>query len=51
MSPPAAARRLPAAPGVYRFRDAAGEVLYLGRAVDLRRRVLAYWSDLRDRRG
>jgi excinuclease UvrABC nuclease subunit len=47
--PPAVAL-LPHEPGVYRFRDAAGTVLYLGRAVDLRRRVASYWGDLRDRR-
>ncbi len=40
---------LPAAPGVYRFRDAAGRVLYLGRATHLRGRVASYWGDLRDR--
>jgi excinuclease ABC subunit C len=52
--PPGSARalaaRLPPAPGVYRFRDAAGRVLYLGRAVSLRRRVASYWGDLGDRR-
>jgi len=41
---------LPPAPGVYRFRDQAGRVLYLGRAVSLRRRVQSYWGDLGDRR-
>jgi excinuclease ABC subunit C len=41
--------RLPLAPGVYQFRDAAGDVLYLGRAVSLRRRVVSYWGDLRGR--
>jgi excinuclease ABC subunit C len=46
---PAAVRCLPGEPGVYRFRDAAGRVLYLGRAVDLRRRVGSYWGDLGDR--
>jgi excinuclease ABC subunit C len=46
---PAAVRSLPAEPGIYRFRDAAGRVLYLGRAVDLRRRVGSYWGDLGDR--
>ena len=44
------AARLPPAPGVYRFRDQAGRVLYVGRAVSLRRRVLSYWGDLGDRR-
>jgi len=41
--------RLPSAPGVYRFRDAGGRVLYVGRAVQLRRRVASYWLDLRGR--
>ena len=45
----AQAALLPAAPGVYRFRDASGRVLYLGRATQLRSRVASYWSDLRDR--
>jgi len=40
---------LPLAPGIYRFRDQAGRVLYVGRAVSLRRRVLSYWGDLGDR--
>jgi excinuclease ABC subunit C len=40
---------LPSAPGVYRFRDATGRVLYLGRATHLRSRVASYWGDLRDR--
>jgi excinuclease ABC subunit C len=43
------ALRLPAAPGVYRFSDAAGRVLYLGRAASLRRRVVSYWGDLGER--
>jgi excinuclease ABC subunit C len=41
---------LPSAPGVYRFRDARGGILYIGRAVDLRRRVGSYWSSLDRRR-
>ena len=47
---PDAVAALPAAPGVYRFRDAGGRVLYVGRAGELRRRVGSYWGDLRDRR-
>jgi excinuclease UvrABC nuclease subunit len=43
-------RHLPSEPGVYRFRDGEGEVLYVGRAAQLRSRVASYWSDLRDRR-
>ena len=43
------AARLPGGPGVYRFRDSRGRVLYVGRAVNLRRRVISYWGDLGDR--
>ena len=49
LPPISAAASLPLAPGVYRFRDQAGRVLYIGRAVSLRRRVLSYWGDLGDR--
>ncbi|MET0417743.1 MAG: GIY-YIG nuclease family protein [Actinoplanes sp.] len=42
--------KLPAGPGVYRFRDARGRALYIGRATHLRHRVGSYWSDLRGRR-
>jgi len=45
----AVAARLPTEPGVYRFRDVRGRVLYVGRAVNLRRRATSYWSDLDDR--
>jgi excinuclease ABC subunit C len=46
---PGAVARLPGTPGVYRFRDEHGRVLYIGRATSLRSRVASYWSDLRDR--
>lgn len=49
MRPPTSVARIPAEPGVYRFRDRAGGVLYIGRAVNLRRRVRSYWGDLRGR--
>ncbi len=45
----AAVARLPSGPGVYRFRDGAGRVLYIGRAGSLKRRVGSYWCDLGDR--
>src|SRR5213076_2008485 len=48
-TPLVGAADLPQAPGVYRFRDRAGRVLYIGRAISLRRRVLSYWGDLGDR--
>jgi excinuclease UvrABC nuclease subunit len=45
MGAPGAIAGLPVAPGVYRFRDACGGVLYIGRATALRNRVASYWSD------
>ena len=41
---------LPRQPGVYRFRDVAGRVMYVGRATDLRSRTRSYWGDLAGRR-
>ncbi|ORV12663.1 hypothetical protein AWB95_12180 [Mycobacterium celatum] len=38
------AERLPHRPGVYLFRGPAGEVLYVGTAIDLRRRVFQYFN-------
>jgi len=49
VSPRDQVARLPPGPGVYRFHDAAGRVLYVGRAVSLRRRVASYWGNLGDR--
>lgn len=34
---------LPSAPGVYQFEDAHGTLLYVGKSVDLRRRVRSYF--------
>lgn len=42
--------QLPCTPGVYRFRDVDGRVLYIGRATELRPRVASYWSGLRGRK-
>jgi hypothetical protein len=51
---PEALASLPASPGVYRFLDEAGEVLYVGKSVNLRARVISYFAgeprDGKDRR-
>jgi len=41
---------MPSRPGVYRMSDAAGNVLYVGKAKDLGRRVASYFSRSLDRR-
>ncbi|MCA9755116.1 MAG: nucleotide excision repair endonuclease [Candidatus Eisenbacteria bacterium] len=38
--------RLPAVPGVYRFRDADGRLLYVGKALDLSRRIPEHFRPL-----
>jgi excinuclease ABC subunit C len=40
---------LPTAPGVYLFRDAKGEILYIGKAASLRARVRSYFRQDRNR--
>lgn len=48
--PSAARHRLPREPGVYVFRDANGRPLYVGKAKDLRRRLLGHFSRAAARR-
>jgi len=40
-----AAGSVPDAPGVYRFRDATGRVIYVGKAKSLRNRLNSYFAD------
>jgi excinuclease ABC subunit C len=37
---------IPDSPGVYRFRDASGRVIYVGKAKSLRQRLNSYFADL-----
>ncbi len=42
LDPDSLRSRLPARPGVYLFKDDAGRILYVGKAKDLRKRVMSY---------
>ena len=44
-------RDLPDSPGCYLFRDARGKIIYVGKAVSLRKRVQSYFRDASLRRG
>ena len=37
---------IPTEPGVYRFRDEHGRVIYVGKAKNLRSRLSSYFADL-----
>jgi len=37
---------IPESPGVYRFRDPGGRVIYVGKAKSLRQRLNSYFADL-----
>jgi excinuclease ABC subunit C len=37
---------IPESPGVYRFRDTQGRVIYVGKAISLRQRLNSYFADL-----
>lgn len=43
-------RTLPEAPGIYMMKNRTGEILYIGKAGNLRRRVGSYFSKSHDRR-
>ncbi|MBN1105348.1 MAG: excinuclease ABC subunit UvrC [Deltaproteobacteria bacterium] len=43
LAPDTLRRTLPDAPGVYLFKDRAGEVIYVGKAKNLRKRALSYF--------
>lgn len=49
--PPGGLGELPAEPGIYRFYDEAGDLLYVGKAADLRRRLSSYFAPGRRREG
>lgn len=47
LDPDALRLNLPNGPGVYLFKDGSGEVIYVGKAKNLRKRVLSYFKPIR----
>ncbi len=43
-------KKIPSVPGVYFMKNAAGEILYIGKAVNLRRRVSSYFKKVHEYR-
>ncbi|MBM3177984.1 MAG: excinuclease ABC subunit C [Bacteroidetes bacterium] len=43
LAPKESAKKLPADPGIYRFLDNSGTLIYVGKAKDLRKRVASYF--------
>src|SRR3989338_3712825 len=41
---------LPAEPGVYKMKNAAGDIIYIGKATSLKARVTSYWNGAHDRK-
>ncbi len=47
--PSSAFIRLPEAPGIYFFKDAEGRVIYVGKAINVKKRVLGHFYDTSER--
>jgi len=37
--------KIPKLPGVYKFKDKTGKIIYIGKAASLRSRILSYWRE------
>lgn len=47
--PKASFERIPSSPGIYYFKDASGKVIYVGKAINLKKRVLGHFYDASQR--